>query len=146
MTVLSRPSAVLGLSLAFLLALAQARPLVASEAETLRCTFASGTSLAYSSGVYETSPASPLAFDITGIDLEGQRATLRTASGKGELKVVRAVNANHFIEVVNEGFLNLTTVYDIDPRRQAHPAVHSRHLGLLGEPVVAQYHGFCTPG
>ena len=59
------------------------------------------------------------------------------------LRIVRAVNANHFLEVVTEGFLNLTTVYDLDPERKAHPAVHSRHLGLLGEPVIAQYYGFC---
>ncbi len=37
---------------------------------------------------------------------------------KGELRVVRAVNANHFLEVVNEGFLNMTTVYDVDPQRR----------------------------
>ncbi len=68
-----------------------------------------------------------------------------TGSGKGQLRVVRAVNANHFLEVVNEGFLNITTIYDFDPRRHAHPAVHSRHLGVLGEPVIGQYYGFCVP-
>jgi len=57
---------------------------------------------------------------------------------------VRALNANHFLEVANEGFLNLTTVYDKDPTTGTHPAVHSRHLGVLGEPVFAQYAGFCT--
>lgn len=111
----------------------------------LSCTFESGTSIAYADGAYQGSPAKPLAFEIGGIDLEGQRAVLQTGNGgKGELRVVRAVNANHFLEVVNEGFLNITTVYDRDPQRKAHPAVHSRHLGLLGEPVTAQYHGFCA--
>jgi len=111
----------------------------------LSCTFESGTSIAYAVGAYQSSPASPLAFDIGGIDLEGQRAVLQTGNGgKGELRVVRAVNANHFLEVVNEGFLNMTTVYDVDPQRKAYPAVHSRHLGLLGEPVIAQYYGFCA--
>jgi hypothetical protein len=38
----------------------------------------------------------------------------------------------------------MTTVYDKDPRRGGlHPAVHSRHLGLLGAPQIAQYQGFC---
>ena len=37
----------------------------------------------------------------------------------GALKIVRAINANHFLEVVNEGFLNLTTIYDKDPRPAA---------------------------
>jgi hypothetical protein len=58
---------------------------------------------------------------------------------------VRALGANHYIEAVTEGFLNVTTIYDLDPRLRAHPAVHSRHVGLLGQPVVAQYHGFCKP-
>jgi len=121
----------------------------AGEGQTgpLRCTFEAGTSIAYAGGSYEPSPAKALAFNIADIDLERQEAVLQTGSGgQGHLKIVRAVNANHFLEVVNEGFLNITTVYDIDPQRKAHPAVHSRHLGLLGEPVVAQYYGFCTPG
>ena len=53
------------------------------------------------------------------------------------------VNAMHFLEVVTEGFLNLTTVYDKDEARGAYPAVHSRHLGLFGQPLVTQYQGFC---
>jgi len=115
--------------------------------KALRCTFEAGTSIAYAGGSYEPSPARQLSFNIAEIDLESQNAVLETGSGgHGQLKIVRAVNANHFLEVVNEGFLNITTVYDVDPQRKAHPAVHSRHLGLLGEPVVAQYYGFCTPG
>jgi hypothetical protein len=113
--------------------------------KALACSFQTGSTTTYARGLYKSSRAKPLAFDIGDIDLEAQKAHLVTASGKGILRIVRAVNANHFLEVVNEGFLNLTTVYDFDPRRKAHPAVHSRHLGLLGEPVVAQYHGFCSP-
>ena len=60
-------------------------------------------------------------------------------------KIVRAINANHFLEVMNEGFLNLTTVYDKDATTGAYPAVHSRHFGLMGQPVFAQYAGTCTP-
>ena len=37
-------------------------------------------------------------------------------------------------------------VYDLDQARKAHPAVHSRHFGLLGQPIVSQYRGFCVPG
>jgi hypothetical protein len=58
--------------------------------------------------------------------------------------VVRAINANHYLEVVNEGFLNLTTVYDKDEKTGKYPAVHSRHFGILGQPVFGQYTGFCS--
>ena len=38
----------------------------------------------------------------------------------------------HFLEVVTEGFLNITTVYDKDDTKGAYPAVHSRHFGHVG--------------
>ena len=59
------------------------------------------------------------------------------------LRIVQAVNAMHFLEVVTEGFLHITTVYDKDPAKGAYPAVHSRHFGLFGQPLVTQYQGFC---
>jgi len=142
-----RASTCLILSIAALLGIVT-RPTIAGEGlpEALTCTFETGTSIAYAGGDYKASSAKPLAFTISAIDLENQRAELGTEKGgKGELKVVVAVNANHFLEVVNEGFINITTVYDLDPQRKAHPAVHSRHLGLLGEPIIAQYYGFCIP-
>ena len=114
-------------------------------AGALSCTFETGTSVVYAQGAFQPNLAKPLAFQIGGIDLDGQRAELRTEKGgKGDLKIVRAVGANHFLEVVSEGFLNVTTVYDLDPEQNAHPAVHSRHLGLLGEPIIAQYYGLCA--
>ena len=57
--------------------------------------------------------------------------------------IVLAVNEMHFLEAANEGFLNLTTIYDKDEAEGAHPAVHSRHFAILGQPVVTQYQGFC---
>jgi hypothetical protein len=138
-----RSSTAAALGLVFLLMPATVARATEAMPKALSCDFSSGSSIAYTQGAYETAPAKPLAFVIGDIDLEAQRATLKTNSGQGKLSVVRAVNANHFLEVVTEGFLNLTTVYDLDPRRNAYPAVHSRHLGLFGEPVIAQYYGFC---
>jgi hypothetical protein len=118
-----------------------------AESRSYSCVFETGSAWGYGKGAFETKAAEPLKFEITDIDLEGQSAHL-TADGKkrseAPLKIVRAINANHFLEVVNEGFLNLTTVYDKDPATGQHPAVHSRHFGVVGEPVFAQYAGFCT--
>jgi hypothetical protein len=44
---------------------------------------------------------------------------------------------------VTEGSLHITTIFDKDDTKGAYPAVHSRHFGLLGQPIVTQYHGFC---
>jgi hypothetical protein len=115
------------------------------EARGFTCSFVSGTSTSYEAGDFATKPPQPLAFEIADIALEAQTARLVMNGQKaGELKIVRAINANHFLEVVNEGFLNLTTVYDKDAATGKHPAVHSRHLGVVGQPVFAQYAGFCT--
>ena len=81
----------------------------------------------------------------TSISIGRRRCSSPKAARKpASLKIVRAINANHFLEVVNEGFLNLTTVYDKDATSGTYPAVHSRHFGVLGQPVVAQYAGTCT--
>ena len=103
--------------------------------------------MSYDKGTFSTKAGSPLSFSLSKIDLEGQSAELQAAEGAKPftVRIVRAINANHFLEVVNEGFLNLTTVYDKDPATGLHPAVHSRHLGLLGEPVFGQYAGTCKP-
>ncbi len=132
-------------AIASLVALGGSPSRAAEGAAGFSCTFRAGTTLSYTNARFKRAVAKPLAFDIAAIDLMGQKAELVTPKGRGEVKIVRALNANHFLEVVAEGFLNITTVYDFDAKAKAHPAVHSRHFGLFGEPVVAQYQGFCTP-
>jgi hypothetical protein len=109
------------------------------------CDFSVGYAWGYDHGKFKSEPSKDLAFEIGNIDLDKQSARLilngKPATG---LKIVRALNANTFLEVVNEGFLNVTTIYDRDPATGTYPAVHSRHLGLLGQPIFAQYAGNCT--
>ncbi len=109
------------------------------------CDFNNGYSWTYEAGKFKSSPPADLSFEIGDIDLDKQSATL-ILDGKPAttLKIVRALNANTFLEVVNEGFLNLTTIYDRDPATGKYPAVHSRHFGLFGQPMFAQYAGNCT--
>lgn len=113
--------------------------------KVLACSFERGTTTSYARGEFQQSMAERLAFEISNVNLDAQTARLATGGSGNQiaLKIVRALNAHHFLEVVNEGFLNLTTVYDRDPAKGAWPAVHSRHFGLLGQPMVAHYQGFC---
>lgn len=113
--------------------------------KTFACTFSKGTSWSFEAGAFTSEPAKTLAFEISNIDLEKQSANL-AMDGKegGVVRIVRALNANSLLEVANEGFLNLTTIYDRDATSGAYPAVHSRHFGVLGQPVFAQYAGTCT--
>lgn len=118
----------------------------AADAKSLACEFSSGQSSTFDGGAFKTKAPAPLNFLVVDIDVDKQTARISTgdAGTMGNLKIVRALNAIHFIEVLNEGFLTLTTVYDIDTGGGTHPAVHSRHMGVLGQPVVAHYTGTCS--
>ena len=119
-------------------------PAAADEPKAFACSFTVGVTHAYDKGQFTAEKASPLAFGIAAIDLNAQTADLKMEGGAGALRVVQAVNATHFLEVATEGFLNITTIYDKDDTKGgAYPAVHSRHFGIVGQPIVTQYQGFC---
>jgi hypothetical protein len=126
------------------LALSHATPALASEGVmAFACTFKEGTTHVYDKGEFNAEVPTPLSFGIESINAAAQTADLKTERGTGSLRLVLAVNATHFIEVVTEGSLHITTVFDKDDAKGAHPAVHSRHFGLMGQPIVTQYQGFC---
>ena len=136
-----------GLTLLVATAMAALTPAAADERPPpLSCTFKQGAAWSYNAGTYASAPPEPLAFDIEAIDVEAQTATLLVGGKPADrpLRVVRALNANHFLEVAQEGFLNVTTIYDVDAATGTRPAIHSRHLGLFGQPIFAQYAGFCS--
>jgi hypothetical protein len=129
-------------------ALLVALPSVAAASDlpvTLNCEFKAGTTGGYDKGKFTFKPTAALSFDMTSINLKGQSADMKMPGDEngGKLAIARAVGANHFLEVVTEGYWNITTVYELDAVNKVYPAVHSRHFGLLGQPVVAQYTGLC---
>jgi hypothetical protein len=117
-------------------------PLTA-RAEGYRCSFETGAAHVLEDGTYRARPAGALAFGIAEVNRNAQSATLVTDRGTGALRVVLAFGATHFIEVATEGFLNLTTIYDTEIAAGERAAVHSRHSGIGGEPVVSQMLGRC---
>jgi hypothetical protein len=142
------PMGKLGTAVAFIILVAAGASASAQDGfpTHFSCDFNQGYSWTYAAGNFKSTAAADLSFEIGQIDLDRQTASL-VVEGKpaNGLKIVRAINANHFIEVVNEGFLNLTTIYDRDAATGKYPAVHSRHFGLFGQPVFAQYAGSCVP-
>jgi hypothetical protein len=118
-------------------------PAAADDPKSFTCIFNSGSANSYAGGTFKPEKVGTITFEIQKINTEAQNAELSTPAGTRPLRVVRAINALHFLEVVGEGFLNITTIYDRDDVKGAFPAVHSRHFGILGQPVVGQYLGFC---
>ena len=99
---------------------------------------------AFEKGDFVPKAADRFGFEIRDIDEKAMTAKLGPTDSRQVLRMVQAVDAYTFIEVGVEGYLNITTVYE--PATEAgFPAVHSRHLAVLGEPLVSQYHGFCKP-
>jgi len=108
------------------------------------CMFSEGAAFGLEQGVFKGGPTqASLVFDVTDIDMDAQTAKLRFGAREVPVKLVQAISAVHFIEVAGEGYLNLTTIYAVAGNEQSYPAVHSRHFGVLGQPVVSQYRGTC---
>lgn len=141
-----RRSCIIGLwAVALLSAIGLPEPAAAADALTgYECTFTDGSTHTYESGAFMPTAPGHLAFRISDVREDSDKARLTFGSGgASELRIVRAIGALHFIEVAVEGYLNITTVYE-DGEGTAHPAVHSRHLAVLGQPVVSQFYGSCA--
>ncbi len=115
----------------------------AADAKGYVCTFETGAAQVYDKGRFAPAPAGAMNIEIVAIDSAGQTAQFKTARGTGLLKTVQATHATHFLEVATDGFMAVTTVYDRDDATGNSPAVHSRHFGVLGQPVVSQFFGVC---
>ena len=113
--------------------------------KVLACEFQSGTFTSFEAGQPKARRADPMNFNIVGLDLASMTATISTSAAGtfGQVRIVRAVGAIHFLEVLTEGFLATTTVYDPDPATGVRLALHSRHMGLVGQPLMASYTGVC---
>jgi hypothetical protein len=140
---LSRETISVRFSCALILSVLLALPAAAAEPAAFVCTFSAGTAHAYDKGQFLAEKVAPLTFSIAALNTSAQSADLKSERGTTGLRLVQAVNATHFLEVVTEGYLNITTIYDKDEASGKYPAVHSRHLAILGQPVVTQYQGFC---
>lgn len=124
-------------------------PAIAELPAALTCSFGDGGAWAFEKGKFASKPVEKLAIVIRDIDRNQMLAKLERAADQGgggsPLRMVQASDAYHFIEVGVEGFLNLTTVYERPDGQtgETFPAVHSRHVAVLGEPLVSQYRGAC---
>lgn len=126
-------------------ALAEDTAAPATGPTTYECEFKTGASWSFDAGKFTSKEPAALAFTIANVDLESQHAVLKATpdSEPGNIAIARAIGGNHFLEVATEGYWNITTIYDKDAATGLYPAVHSRHLGLLGQPVFSQYAGTC---
>lgn len=116
----------------------------ASAPSGFKCHFKEGDAWTYEAGKYSSEGGQSLDLHIVN-GKSAETATLKTNDGTASLKRVAALDANHYLEVTVAGYLNITTIFDQTSEKDGYPAVHSRHLGILGRPVISQYRGICRP-
>ena len=128
-----------------ILAQFQLRMALATELpKAFNCHFETGGAWIFDDGKYREEKVKALDLQIvTG--KPGSTPVLKTDAGTVRLKHVAALDANHFLEVTVGGYLNITTIFDEKIKTGGFPAVHSRHFGVLGKPLVSQYRGICRP-
>jgi len=107
------------------------------------CKFKDGGAWTFQAGKFSAEGGKNLSLEIRHDEKSTSKATLKTSDGASKLKRVAALDADHYLEVTVGGYLNITTIFDPSNKKDGFPAVHSRHLGILGRPIVSQFRGIC---
>jgi hypothetical protein len=115
----------------------------ADEPTGFICTFKVGTAHAYEKGRFKRERASAITLQIANIADAAQSAVIISGERRTPVRSIRGINVRHIIDVAGEGYMNLTTIYDRDAGAATYPAVHARHFGVLGQPIVSNYRGSC---
>jgi hypothetical protein len=87
-----------------------------------------------------------LSITFASVDLTKGTAQMVGNAGAAPVTVLANEGRMHFVEVTDAGNLSVTSVFVLSRSGEQLPAVHSRHMALLGaSAVVSQYTGTCTP-
>lgn len=86
-----------------------------------------------------------LELTFAAIDAKNSRAQLIGNQGAETVLVSVGDHTINFLEITASGNQNLTTVFFKRAKSGLFPAVHSRHIAILGEPTVSHYRGYCSP-
>jgi len=130
------PAIVITLVAAFSSATAAEAPMPKS----LKCEFTSGVFHAWGEETKINSDKLEMVFD--SIDAKARTARIIGNAGAEDVAVILTPDHLSFMEITGAGNINLTTVY-LSPSELR--AVHSRHVGLDGWPLLSQSYGICRP-
>ncbi len=124
-------------------ALALAATALAGEPITsLRCHFLGGISAEIKDGGFEPETAGPMTFTFVDIDLDAGTARMVGNIAVETISVSTTPAGFHFLDITDSGNLIVTTAFVV-ASKGPYPAVHSRHVNLLGEALPSQYYGTC---
>ena len=117
------------------------------RAKSVRCQFNEGTTASWDGGKPrlergKAGEGTTSTFD--SIDVKEGRARLITRAGAGDVAVISTLIGVTFIESVENGGLNITTVFTqyVKAAGERFIAVFSKHVDVFG-PLPSQWHGTC---
>ncbi len=120
-----------------------------SKARSLKCDFGPGRHAEWREGLLVVGsgrfgppgPQSTIHYD--SINASTRKARVIGAVGASDLEVFADASGVTLVERVPHGGLAITTVYGSYDKKQAFPAVLSKHVNVLG-PFPQQYYGSCV--
>ena len=116
-----------------------------AQGPSFRCKFSHGQVTNFDNGRPVTERDTGMGeFVLDQINTKDATARLIGNAGTETLRVLDGGDLVHLVEVTGAGNMNITTIYNFrDKNKGTLPAVHSRHIGLLGDPMPSQYVGLC---
>lgn len=117
------------------------------RAKSVRCQFSEGTTASWDLGkpkLERGTAGEGIMSTFDSIDTKEGRARLITRAGAGDVAVVSTLIGVTFIESVENGGLNITTVFaqHVKAAGERFIAVLSKHVDVFG-PLPSQWHGTC---
>jgi hypothetical protein len=119
---------------------------VFGQTQSFRCNFSDGFVSNWESGKTTSKRdgrMSELIFDQ--VDLKKGSGRMIGNSGSENVQVLTGdTNSIHIVERTPSGNMNITTIFTPSQKNpNEFPVVHSRHINLMGGPLVSQFVGLC---
>ena len=107
------------------------------------CDFSEGVFTVFEDGKPETEKSGAMSFVFASLDIENGSAQMVGNNGAADINLLQGSDSLHFLEVTPTGNLNVTSVYTTQAKGGRFISVHSRHVGISGEPWMSQFWGTC---
>jgi hypothetical protein len=117
-----------------------------SQTQSFRCNFSDGISTNWDSGKPSLTKDARMA-EMVFDQLDTQKGSGRLIGNAGveNIQTLSGDKSIHIIEITPTRNMNITTIFaPVKKNPNLHPAVHSRHINLMGEPLTSQFVGLCN--
>ena len=116
-----------------------------AQPKAIVCEFTSRHSANFDPRYQPNKTGERLALTFASIDVAARSAQLIGNAGAATVTLFASEGKLNFVEVTDGGNITMTSVFALVPSGDPMPAVHSRHMMMLGMALVSQFTGSCAP-